>query len=318
MKKGLVIVITLVFICLKNYGQDPIFSQFYANRLYLNPAFAGTAKCPRFTLNYRNQWPGIDNSFITSAASFDKQVDAIQGGIGVQVLTDRAGEGVLNTTQASFIYSYQAKVNRKFSIRAGFQATAVQKSININNLRFGDMIDARRGVVYQTQEQINSDNNIFPDFSFGMIGFSQKLYFGAAVHHLTQPDEGFIDVAILPRRFTFHFGALIPWGIRKEDMSWSPNFIYQIQGEATEMNLGSYIKKGPISLGTWYRSGNNRDAIISILGIEVDRYMIGYSYDFTISQLNGQTGGSHEVSVSYRLPCRPKKVRFETISCPSF
>jgi len=269
-------------------------------------------------MNYRNQWPGIDNSFITTTASYDKQVDAIKGGIGVQLLSDRAGEGVLNTTQASFMYSYQLKVNRKFSIRTGFQATFVQKSININNLRFGDMIDARRGVVYQTQEQINSDNNVYPDFSFGMIGFSEKTYFGFAVHHLTAPDEGFIDVATLPRRFTVHFGAVIPWSLRSEDMSWSPNVIFQSQGQATEINVGSYIKKGPLSLGTWYRSGNNRDAIISILGVEVDKYKFGYSYDFTVSQLNGQTGGSHEVSLSYTFPCRPKKVRFETISCPSF
>ena len=28
-------------------AQDPQFSQFYANPLYLNPAFAGTARCPR-------------------------------------------------------------------------------------------------------------------------------------------------------------------------------------------------------------------------------------------------------------------------------
>ena len=38
------------------FAQDPSFTQFYANPLYLNPAFAGTARCPRLNLNYRNQW----------------------------------------------------------------------------------------------------------------------------------------------------------------------------------------------------------------------------------------------------------------------
>ncbi len=296
-------------------GQDPAFSQFYANRLYLNPAFAGTAKCPRLTLNYRNQWPGIDNSFITYAASFDQNIDAISGGIGVQLMSDQAGEGVLSTTSAAFMYSYQFNVNRKFSIRAGFQGTLVQKAIDVSNLRFGDMIDARRGFVYQSQEQIPNDKIIYPDFSFGMLGFSEKYYFGFAAHHLTAPDEGLIDLSPLPMRITGHFGAVFPLGIRHEDMTLSPNVIYQSQGGAQEINLGLYLSKGPVVLGVWNRIG---DAFMGLLGVQTDDFKIGYSYDITTSLLSDKTAGSHEISFSYIFPCRPKKVRFETISCPSF
>ena len=129
MKKGYLYTIFSIFIYSFCFGQDPTFSQFYSNRLYLNPAFAGTAKCPRLTLNYRNQWPGIDNSFITYAASFDQQIDAIKGGLGVQVMSDREGEGVLSTTSAALMYSYQFSINRNFSIRAGFQGTFVLRKL---------------------------------------------------------------------------------------------------------------------------------------------------------------------------------------------
>lgn len=307
----------LLFIAVASYtyAQDPTFSQYYANRLYLNPAFAGTAKCPRLTLNYRNQWPGLDNSFITYAASFDQQIDAINGGLGVQLMSDQAGEGVLSTTTASFIYSYQFAVNRKFSIRAGFQATAVQKAIDVSNLRFGDMIDARRGFVYQSQEQIKTDNVIYPDFSFGLLGFSEKTYFGVAVHHLTSPDEGFTNQSILAQRITAHFGAVLPMGIRNEDMTWSPNVIVQSQGGSMELNLGAYVSKGPIVLGLWNRIG---DSFIALIGFQQEDFKIGYSYDLTSSLLSDKTSGSHEISFSYIFPCRPKKVKFQTISCPSF
>jgi len=309
------LIIILIFIALSGYGQDPMFSQFYANKLYLNPAFAGTANCPRVSLNYRNQWPGIDNSFVTYTASYDQQVDAINGGLGVLIMRDQAGEGVLSSTSAHFQYSYQFSVNRKFSIRSGFQASFVQKSIDVSNLRFGDMIDSRRGFVYQSQEQINNDRVLYPDFSAGILGFSEKLYFGFAVHHLTAPDEGFIDLSVLPRRFTGHFGAKLPFGLKNEDMSWSPNVIYQQQGEFTELNLGVYVSKGPIVLGLWHRLA---DSFIALVGIEKDDFKIGYSYDLTTSVLSDRTAGSHEISFSYILPCRPKKVKFETISCPSF
>src|SRR6185295_17434324 len=58
-------------------AQDPEFTQFYANPLYLNPAFAGTARCPRICLNYRNQWPGISGTYVTYSASYDQHFDAI-------------------------------------------------------------------------------------------------------------------------------------------------------------------------------------------------------------------------------------------------
>ena len=56
-------------------AQDPAFSQFYANPLYLNPAFAGSDICPRMSLNFRDQWPGIGKTYVTYSASYDQYVD---------------------------------------------------------------------------------------------------------------------------------------------------------------------------------------------------------------------------------------------------
>ena len=58
-------------------AQDPEFTQFYAAPLYLNPAFAGTARCPRIAMNYRNQWPALSGTFITEAFSYDQNIESI-------------------------------------------------------------------------------------------------------------------------------------------------------------------------------------------------------------------------------------------------
>ncbi len=63
-------------------AQDPQFTQFYANPLYLNPAFAGTARCPRVVMNYRNQWPALTGTFVTTSASYDQHVDGLNGWLG--------------------------------------------------------------------------------------------------------------------------------------------------------------------------------------------------------------------------------------------
>src|SRR5262245_8045525 len=69
-------------------AQDPHFTQFYANPLYLNPAFAGSAHCPRINLNYRNQWPALQGQFITASVSYDQQIPSISSGIGLLALSD--------------------------------------------------------------------------------------------------------------------------------------------------------------------------------------------------------------------------------------
>jgi len=85
-------------------AQDPQFTQFYANPTYLNPAFAGTARCPRICLNYRNQWPNLSGTYVTYSASYDQHVDVMAGGIGLLVTTDDQARGTLKTTTASFMY----------------------------------------------------------------------------------------------------------------------------------------------------------------------------------------------------------------------
>src|SRR5688572_18419885 len=121
-----------------SWAQDPEFTQFYANPLYLNPAFAGSARCPRFSINWRDQWPAISGEFVTYSASYDQHVEGV-GGLGLLVMNDKAGEGTLKTTNISGIYSYQLNVSREFSIRVGFQGTYVQKTIDWDKLTFGDM-----------------------------------------------------------------------------------------------------------------------------------------------------------------------------------
>jgi type IX secretion system PorP/SprF family membrane protein len=307
------VVILSVFACDKAYAQDPEFTQFYANPLYLNPAFAGTARCPRIVLNYRNQWPAISGTFVTYSASYDQHIDNLSGGIGLLVTNDKAGEGTLNTTNFSGIYSYQLNVNRRFSIKAGFQATYMQKSVDWNKLKFGDMIDARRGFVYTSAEQQELLKKSNVDISAGLLGYSKVYFFGFSAHHLTQPDEGFLGTSKLPMKYTAHAGAVIP--IQKDETSISPNILYQRQQDFQQLNLGLYFTKGPIVGGLWYR---NQDAFIALIGFQEGLVKFGYSYDITVSKLSNATAGSHEVSFAMQFQCKPKKKKFRTISCPSF
>ena len=53
--KKLLFIITLVLLSHNLQAQDPTFTQFFSNPIYLNPALAGSSGCPRVSLNYRNE-----------------------------------------------------------------------------------------------------------------------------------------------------------------------------------------------------------------------------------------------------------------------
>ena len=156
-KNRLFALMAVVFFALSQtvQAQDPAFTQFYGNPLYLNPAMAGSANCPRISMNHRNQWPNLKGSFITNSISIDKNVEVLHGGVGLQILNDIEGEGALSNTQVSVMYAYQLQVSRKLTVLTGIQASYQQRALDKTKLFFGDQIDPNYGFVLPTQENVD-------------------------------------------------------------------------------------------------------------------------------------------------------------------
>lgn len=302
-------------------AQDPTFTQFYSNPSYLNPALSGSSGCPRVSLNYRNEWPQLTGNYITYAAAYDSYFKNISGGVGLVAMHDQQGQGTIQTSMIGASYSYYLKVNRKFRLMFGTQAAYYQKYLDWSKLTFGDMIDPRRGFIYQTGDVPRGNGRRgFFDVSAGFVGFSKNFYFGGALHHLNRPDESLIlGQSRLPIKVTGHMGANIKLGQRGRYSSTtflSPNVIYQYQNGFQQLNIGAYLRYESFTIGAWYR---NKDAFILTVGLTTDKYRIGYSYDLTVSPLgNGVSGGSHEVSLGINLKCKKPVRDFRKLSCPSF
>ena len=317
----LLTVVLLINSSINLYAQDPIFTQFYSNPVYLNPAFAGSNKCPRIVSNFRNQWPGFSGDFITTSLTYDQYVDKIKGGLGIILMSDQIAK-TLKSNEASFVYSYHQHLSRKFTLNFGIQGTYISKSVDRSNLTFGDMIHPRRGFVLSTQDVINyAPVDIF-DFSAGILGYTDKFYVGFATHHLTEPSFSYIstnNTSFLNRRYTAHAGTEISLNSKslfsEEEKSLSPSVLFIKQGDFQQLNFGLYYRKGNYVVGAWYREG---DSFIVTLGMNTKLLRIGYSYDLTTSQLGVYSGGSHEISVALKLYCAPKKKSLRAMSCPSF
>lgn len=313
-------------------AQDAQFSQFYANPLFLNPALAGFTECGRVNLNYRNQWPSLANAYITYSASYDQNIEGINSGIGFLAMSDRQGDGALVRNSISAFYSYHLQVSEPIVISFGVEASYYMESLDWNKLVFADQIDPTTGNISPTsgENPPTSDQVSVVDFSAGAVmAYYDQWFVGVAVDHLNQPNISFYDNSDskLPMKITLHGGVNVNMSegglgnYNSDDWVLSPQLLYMQQESFRQMNVGLYVSKNPLVLGVWYRYDfTNPDAVVALVGVNFNNIRVGYSYDFTVSNLGGSSGGAHEISFAWDF-CIYKQAsrrKIRAIKSPSF
>ena len=329
MVKRIIYLVGLSFIILTDsFGQDPTFSQFYANALYLSPSFAGATNEYRLAVNYRDQWPAVPGVFNTYSISFDKAMPNFNSGIGVLATYDVAGSGNLSTTNIGLLYSYDFNINKEWHIRPGVNFKFYYLGLDIGKLVFNSQITGSGTSPSVTPPPFDNVADI--DFATSALVYNSRTWAGFTLDHLLTPKMSFYgNDATLPVKFNFYGGTQILKQTRlrqktQEILSVAVNF--QKQGKFYQSDLGLYFYKDPIIFGIWYRgiplvTSQVGDAIIGLIGIKTKQLHIGYSYDFTISSLIGATGGAHEISLVYEfnnLSLGQLKKRIRAIPCPEF
>jgi type IX secretion system PorP/SprF family membrane protein len=327
--KRIIYLVGLSFIILTDsFGQDPTFSQFYANALYLSPSFAGATNEYRLAVNYRDQWPAVPGVFNTYSISFDKAMPNFNSGIGVLATYDVAGSGNLSTTNIGLLYSYDFNINKEWHIRPGVEFKFYYLGLDIGKLVFNSQITGSGTSPSVTPPPFDNVADI--DFATSALVYNSRTWAGFTLDHLLTPKMSFYgNDATLPVKFNFYGGTQILKQTRlrqktQEILSVAVNF--QKQGKFYQSDLGLYFYKDPIIFGIWYRgiplvTSQVGDAIIGLIGIKTNQLHIGYSYDFTISNLIGSTGGAHEISLVYEfnnLSLGQLKKRIRAIPCPEF
>ena len=108
-------------------------------------------------------------------------------------------------------------------------------------------------------------------------------------------------------------------GIVMEGPYITPNLLYMSQNGAQQLNIGLSLTNASFSGGLYFRNNiSNSDAILIVIGYESNGLRLGYSYDYTISELMGASGGAHEVSLTLQMACRTKRKKLKAIKCPKF
>jgi type IX secretion system PorP/SprF family membrane protein len=320
-----------------SFAQDPEFSQYYAAPLTLNPAFTGTASDHRFIANHRNQWPNITNGFVTSALSYDYNLEHLNSGLGLMVITDKAGTANLKSTVFNFQYAYKVSLKDKWVLSSGLNFGIGNRSVDFNKLVFGDQLqfDADGSTPSSDPVFSNQQSSTYFDFGGGMLAYNRKFWFGFSAWHLNRPNRSLInEEAQIPVKTSLHGGIRIPLyhGVFKKDRiaAIMPSFVYKHQGNFDQLDIGTYFLYEPVIFGLWYRGipikqnsldNVSQDAVVVILGFQLTKVELTYSYDLTVSELGPISGGAHELALKFKIDLATqvktrKKQKF--IPCPTF
>ena len=330
MKKCIIILFCLIQIISK--GQDPQFTQFFSNPLYLAPSFAGATEASRITSMYRSQWRGVGD-FETYTFSYDHYFSGFNSGFGVLFLKDVAGSGDLGMTSIGLQYSYDFKIFNTWHVRPGAYFNYIQTGIDYDKLYFSSQLGTTgesSGVVPPDRPAKEKVGDM--DFSSSVLIYTKQFWIGGSVDHLLKPELSlYLTDDDIGYKYSLFSGVeLIKKGHLLKPLDESLTFatLYKMQNDYKQLDFGLYWFKMPIVAGIWLRGipkayGDSKkrlqigDALALLVGYKVQQFSVGYSYDFTISRLITSTQGSHEVSLVYHFRYQRKK-KITAIPCPSF
>ena len=292
--------------------QDAQYSQYIFNGIYINPAYAGYRERININATYRNQWTGIEGA----PKGFTLAADALMPNerVGLSLVMSTEQLGAQGNLSAFASYAYRLPINEEGTSKLAFGlgVGVIQSSLN------GDMFRARevddRFIPNGTIKQI------LPDVNAGVFFSTPKMYIGASVNNLI--GKKVLDKKSLEYNFPTpmpHYyltgGVLIP--IVEYAIDFKPFFLIKddLKGP-TVLDVNAFLLfKQVVWLGLGYRTGiklydkpnlqnnvNQNNALIGMTEIFVSqRLRLGYSYDYSTSNLGGYAGSTHEISVSWNF-----------------
>lgn len=294
MNKPVIVFLVILTFALKAYSQQiPVMSQYMFNGLVINPAYAGSKDFMSATLMVRKQWNGFKGAPITQNASIHGPLRKKRIGLGFMISNDKIG--ITNETDVFASYAYHLPVGRgnaKFSL--GLQGGFSYLKSNFAELENVDVNDP----IYLT----NTLTNLQPNFGFGTYYYTDRFYAGISIPQLISYDSIQVfsfskdKLHHLSRHFYLNSGIILE---ASRDFIVRPSVLIKYAQNAPiqyDINL-NILLNNIFWVGASYRSN---DAIVGIIEYQVDRKLrIGYSYDYTLSQLKNYSSGSHEIMLGY-------------------
>jgi type IX secretion system PorP/SprF family membrane protein len=113
--------------------QDPLYAQYLAAPLLINPAYTGFSHNLSGTAAYRKQWAGFDGSPETFSATGHIALADNRMGTGIILLQDQIGAN--KTTEMQLTYGYHIALKKELQLSFGLQGGFVNYRTDYSDLK---------------------------------------------------------------------------------------------------------------------------------------------------------------------------------------
>jgi len=277
--------------------QDPMFTQYMHNPVTINPAYAGSRGTLNIVAMNRQQWVGIDGAPKTLALSVNSPFLSYNVGVGLSLLYDELGP--VKQTGIYVDYAYHLKVTNRTKLSFGLKG-----GVNIFDINLLPLIGSEGD---DHVAMYGARTLYHPNFGFGTYLYSDRFYLGFSIPKLLQnnlSDDKNTLINKEERHFFLASGVVLDV---TENIKFKPSTTVRIvNGAPVSVELSAAVLlHDRLWLGGMFRFGDAAGAMVKF--DLTNQLSVGYSFDYTLSELRPFNQGTHEVFISYDFARRNRK-----------
>ncbi|GAB2685644.1 type IX secretion system membrane protein PorP/SprF [Mucilaginibacter koreensis] len=331
MRSSLLFVFILIICCATHAQQKPQYTQYIFNNYLLNPAVTGIENYTDFKAGYRSQWTNLEGAPTTSYLTVNTPIGSnfLNGdatgmpggggtnpfsrsytqdymasephhGVGLMVVSDKAGP--ITQTNLDATYAYHLGLTDKLNLAVGVMAGVNRISLNTSLITLENPLDPAIANGNLSQWK--------PDLGVGVWAYSGNYFIGASVQQLLKQtlyfstNNTYNQSKSVPHYF-FTAGYKI---FLTDEVTLLPSVLVKVINPVPmSYDLNMKVAFGDrLWIGGSYR---HNDSFSALAGVNINSLInVGYSYDFTTSNLRTVSNGSHEIVIGILFNNRYKVV----------
>jgi len=294
MKNPLLVFLFLFYVVSLGYTQQLSFLDSYLiNPVVISPAFTGKVYPFQAYLTYRSEWINIPGSAKIGSMNIDG-APAKNMGIGGSILLNKAG--IFRNFSINLNYAYHLQIAKEHVLSFAVNLALYQNSIDLTDAVVSDPQDPllnSKDRITETYFNVGTsllynwkDLNVCVAFP---LLFNNKTFYNSSIYdHVLTMDRNWLFYLNYNLRFSSEWRVKFDLLFRQVQYSpWSIEF----------STMAKYADN--YWFGLFYRKGN-------IIGLTaglaiIKQIVINYNYEFSASAMMGKSGGTHEITLGFRL-----------------